>query len=130
MDFEWWVPKIFNDDSEKDYINHCCIGGDEVLEQLKPEIASAMEIAADEVKVFQEDWGWAMEFLKDEVFYLLAVNNSEFSENGKTLFNWYTQATKKAKDLFLDKTIDAAAEYKKFSEIVLHSAQKNGFETI
>ena len=113
--------------SEKKYINPCCVGGDEILNQLKLEIAAQMKTDENSITVYQEDWGWAMEFSNEGVNYLLAVNNSSETESDETHFSAYTQATRREKGLFIDKWIDAEDELANFSQIVSKLAENNGF---
>lgn len=129
MDFELKVPKIFKDDAEKQYINDCCIGCDEILEQIKPGIASEMNIDENSIEIYQEDWGWALEFAKGKEDYLLALNNTEILEDNKTVFMAYTQVTRKEKGFLLNKVVDADDENDKFSAIVSKIIKKNKFET-
>ena len=104
MDFEWIVPRMFKDVREKKYINPCCVGCDEILNELKPHIAAQMKTDENSITIYQEDWGWALEFSKDEVDYLLAVNNSSEAEIVETHFSAYTEATRKEKGFVFDKT--------------------------
>lgn len=129
MDFEWLVPKLFNDISEKTYINQCCVGGDEILELIKSDIASTMKIDAGEICIYQEDWGWALEFTKNEIVYLLAVSNCCETKNDRTLFSAYTEAARKEKSFF-GKIVDAGVELDEFSKCVEMSVDKNGFAKI
>jgi hypothetical protein len=128
MDYEWKTSKIFDHLPEKNYINNCCIGGDEILHQLKQDIASAMSFDENQIEIYQEDWGWALEFSKDDVVYLLATTNTNESENNKTVFSAYTQAERLQKGLIFNRKTDATDELKIFSEIVTNAAKKNGFE--
>jgi hypothetical protein len=128
MDYEWKLSKIFGDLQEKNYINDCCIGGDKILNQLKPAVASAMSVDENQIEIYQEDWGWALEFAKDEVVYLLAVNNVSEAQKRETLFSVYTQAERVQKGLiFVRKTV-AIEESEIFSVIAANAAKKNGFE--
>ncbi len=127
MDFEWTVPNKFQDVAARNYINDCCIGGDEILKLFKSDLASEMKIDAEKIDIYQEDWGWALEFTKNEVSYFLAVSNCGEEENDKTIFNAYTEATKKEKVYFFSKTVDAKVELDDFSKLVAISAEKNGF---
>ena len=124
MDFEWTVPKTFANIPEREYINDCCIGGDEVLNQIKPEIASAMKIDAEKITIYQEDWGWALEFSKDDIFYFLGLNNVGESEN-KTDFTVLFEATKKVKKFLFTKSIEASSELNEFIEFINNIAKKN-----
>ncbi len=128
MEFEWTVPRMFRDIREKEYINPCCVGCDEILNLLKPEIAARMNLDENSVAVYQEDWGWALEFSRAGVDYFLAVNNSTEAEADETLFSAYTEATRREKGFFFDKKIDADDENENFSRIVAESAEKNGFK--
>ena len=128
MHFELTILKVFDNSSSKEYINDCCIGGDEILDQLKDDIASEMNIDKNSIEIYQEDWGWALEFLKDKVTYLLAVSNANESEADKSFFTAYTEATRKEKKIFFNKTVDADVESIEFSEIVSRLMKKNGFE--
>jgi len=100
MDFELKILKVFENYPSKEYINDCCIGGDEILNQLKFEIALEMNIDENLVVIYQEDWGWALELSKDKITYLLAVTNSTELEINESLFTAYSQATRKEKKLF------------------------------
>lgn len=124
MDFGWTVQKKFQDAGKRNYINECCIGGDEILELFKFDLASEMKIDAEKIDIYQEDWGWALEFTKNEVSYFLAVSNCGEEENDKTLFNAYTEATKKEKIIFFSKTVDAEVELDEFSKFVAITAEK------
>jgi hypothetical protein len=128
MDFEWTVPRMFKDLREKNYINPCCVGCDEILNQLKPEIAARMNVDENSITIYQEDWGWALEFSKGEVDYLLAVSNSTEAEIEETLFSAYTDATRREKGFFFDKNVEAIGENENFSSIVAASVEKNGFK--
>lgn len=128
MDFELTIPKIFNNPSSREYINDCCIGGDEILNQLQNDIASEMNIDKNSIEIYQEDWGWALEFMKDKVTYLLAVSNASESESDESFFTAYTEATRKEKKIFFNKMVDADVELIKFSEIVSRLMKKNGFK--
>jgi hypothetical protein len=128
MDFEWIVPRIFKDVREKKYINPCCIGGDEILNELKPEVAARMKTDENSITIYQEDWGWALEFSKDKVDYLLAVSNASEAESDETIFSAYAEATRKEKGFFFDKKIEAKDELENFSRIISNSAEKNGFK--
>lgn len=127
MDFEWTVLKTFTDIPEREYINDCCFGCDEILNQIKPEIASAMKIDAEKITIYQEDWGWALEFSKDDIFYFLGLNNVGESEN-KTDFTVLFEATKKVKKFLFTKSVEATSELNEFIEIITNIAKKNGFE--
>lgn len=127
MELEWIVPKIFSDIPERQYINECCIGCDDALNQLKSEIAKQMKIDENQLAVYQEDWGWALEFSKDEVFYFLGISNSEEIEN-KTLFTVQIEANRIIKKFLFTKKVEAANELTEFAEIVSHTAKINGFE--
>lgn len=127
MDFEWTVPKIFADISEREYINPCCIGGDEVLNQLKPEIASQMNIDKSRIEIYQEDWGWALEFSKNDVFYFLGVNNN-YESGDQTDFAVNIEATRKVKKFLFTKSVEATEELNEFATIVSKIARKNNFE--
>ena len=128
MDFELTIPKVFENSSSREYINDCCIGGDEILNQIKDDIASEMNIDKNLIEIYQEDWGWALEFLKDKVTYLLAVSNTNESKAGKSFFTAYTEANRKEKKIFFNKTVDADVELNRFSEIVSRLMKKNRFE--
>lgn len=128
MNFEWIVPGFFKDLAEEEYINPCCIGGDKVLNLIKSEIARLMNIGENSIEIYQEDWGWALEFQKGKVLYLLAINNASESENSEMLFLGYSEATRKEKGFFFDKTVDASDELKYFSEIIAKIARKKRFE--
>jgi hypothetical protein len=127
MNFELTVSKVF-DASSREYINDCCVGGDEILSEIKDDIALEINIDKNSLEIYQEDWGWALEFLKDKVTYLLAVSNTSESKAGKSFFTAYTEANRKEKKLFFSKTIEAENELSDFSELVLRLAKKNGFE--
>jgi hypothetical protein len=127
MDFELTIPKVF-DNSSREYINDCCIGGHEILDQIKDDIALEMNIDKNSIEIYQEDWGWALEFLKDKVTYLLAVGNTNESKDGKSFFTAYTEATRKEKKILFNKTVKAEVELIKFSESVSRLMKKNGFE--
>jgi hypothetical protein len=73
MDFEIIVSQTFIDSPEKKYINDCCVGCDEILYKLRDEIASAMNVGAANLEIYQEDWGWALEFSKNEFSYFVGV---------------------------------------------------------
>ncbi len=128
MNFELTISKVFDNSSSREYINDCCIGGDEILNQIKNDIASEMNIDKNSIGIYQEDWGWALEFLKDKVTYLLAVSNASESEADESFFTAYTEATRKEKKMFFNKTINADVELIKFSEIVSRLLKKNGSE--
>jgi hypothetical protein len=128
MDFELTIPKVFEDFPSKKYINDCCIGGDEILNPLKDDIALEMNIDKSSIEIYQEDWGWALEFSKDKVTYFFAVSNASELEAVESLFTAYTQARRKEKKMFFNKTVDADVELKNFSEIVSRLSKKNGFE--
>lgn len=127
MDFQWTIRKIFADIPEREYINDCCFGGDEVLNQIKPEIASGMKIDESKITIYQEDWGWALEFSKDDIYYFLGLNNVGETE-GKTDFTVLFEATKKVKKFLFTKSVDATGELNEFIEIITNIAKKNGFE--
>ena len=128
MDFEWLVPRMFKNIRERKYINLCCVGCDVILNELKPEIAEQMNLDENPITIYQEDWGWALEFSKNGIDYLLAVSNSSEAESDETLFSAYTEATRKEKGLFLDKRVDTQDELESFSRIVSKSAEKIGFK--
>lgn len=127
MDFEWMVPKIFTDIPEKNYINPCCVGCDEILARLKPEIASRMKIDEEKISIYQEDWGWAMEFSKDDVLYFLGISNSEITEN-ETFFTVNFEANRTVEKFFFTKKIEAVDEQKEFGEMLTEIAKNCGFE--
>lgn len=127
MEFEWTVPKIFADIPDVKYINDCCIGCDDVLNQIKSEIASQMKIDENQLAVYQEDWGWALEFAKDEVFYFLGLNNVSQTEN-RTDFTVNIEANRKIKKFLFTKKVEAANELTEFAEIVSNAAKRNGFQ--
>ena len=119
---------MFKDVREKNYINPCCVGCDEILDQLKPEIAAQMNLNENSITIYQEDWGWALEFSKENVDYLLAVNNSSETETEVTHFSAYTEATRKEKGFFFAKNVEAKDELANFSQIISKAAEKNGFK--
>lgn len=127
MDFEWKIPKIFSDIPEKSYINPCCAGCDEILELLKPEIALRMKIDESRIDIYQEDWGWAMEFSKDGVFYFLAVSNSETNQE-QTLFAFNFEVNRIEKRFFFSKKIEAADKQREFGAILEEIAKICGFQ--
>lgn len=127
MNFEWTVTKVFADIPEREYINPCCIGGDEILNQIKPDISTSMNIAESQIAIYQEDWGWALEFSKDDVYYFLGVN-SNYNGGGKTDFTVDVEANRKVKNFFFSKKVEAAKELHLFAEILSNIAKKRGFE--
>lgn len=129
MEFEWTLSKPYEDLPEKEYINPCCIGCDEILAEIKNDIADEMQINENQIVIYQEDWGWALEFMKENVDYFLGLSNYNISEIGKTSFGAYIQATRKEKGLIFNKTVDAENELDDFSEIVSKIAKRKGFES-
>ncbi len=129
MEFEWTISKLFADLPEKEYINPCCISCDEILNEIKNDIADEMQINENQIVIYQEDWGWALEFTIDDVAYLLAVSNSEEITAGKTAFNGYTRATRNKKGFFFDKPVEAEIESDNFSDVVKKIAKRKGFES-
>lgn len=127
MGFEWTVPQVFIDIPEREYINDCCTGGDDVLAQFKDAITSQMNFDKNKITIYQEDWGWVLEFAKDEVFYFLGISNAGEVEN-KTLFTVQIEVNKKVKKFLFTKKIEAANELKEFAEMVSRIAKSNGFE--
>jgi hypothetical protein len=127
-DFEFTTAKVFQNSPSKKYINDCCVGGDEILNQIKNDIALEMNVDEDSIEIYQEDWGWALEFLKDNIAYLLAVNNASEFESSEALFTAFTQATRKEKGIFFNKNTAAEIELKNFSAVVQSAAKKNGFK--
>ncbi len=127
MDLEWTIQKVFKDIPEREYINDCCIGCDEVLNQIKPEIASQMNVSESQVTIYQEDWGWALEFSKDDVFYSVGLNNN-YEGGEKTDFAVVVEANRKVKKFLFTKRMEAKEETSKFSEILTKIAKKNGFQ--
>lgn len=128
MYFELTTSKVFKNYSSKEYINDCCIGCDEILNQLKVEIASEMSIDKNSIEIYQEDWGWALEFLKNEITYLLAISNASELEDSESLFTIYTEAIRKEKKMFFNKKVTANIELNKFFKLVLNIAKRNGFK--
>jgi predicted small secreted protein len=127
MNFEWTVPKTFADIPEREYINDCCIGGDEILNQLKPDIASQMNVDKSKIEIYQEDWGWALEFSKDEVFYSLGLNNN-YEGGEKTDFAVVIEANRKVKKFLFTKSVEATNELNEFAEVISNIARINNFE--
>lgn len=130
MDFQWLAPKDFFSLPEKKYINNCCVGGDKILEFFKFDLAAEMKINASEIAIYQEDWGWALEFSKNSVNYLLAISNCEEKVDNRMLFSSYTQVTKKEGNWFSDKSIVFDSELQNFSKIVEKLAAQNGLQNI
>lgn len=127
MDFEWTIPKTFSDIPERNYINPCCVGCDEVLARLKPNIASQMNIDEEKISIYQEDWGWAMEFSEDGVFYFLGVSNIETKQE-ETVFTVNFEAKRMEKRFFFSKKIAAADKQREFSEMLTEIALICGFQ--
>lgn len=128
MDFELSTAKDFADLSERNYINDCCVGGDEILDQFKPDISSEMSVEKDSIEINQEDWGWTLGFVKDEVNYLLGISNYNLSETDKTIFSVSVDATMKVKGFFASKNVEAETKTYSFYNIVVNIAEKKGFE--
>lgn len=128
MDFELSIEKNFANLPEQNYINDCCVGGDEILNQFKPNISAEMSVQNDSIDINQEDSGWKLRFVKDEVEYLFGISNYNLLETGKTTFSVSVQATKKVKSFFASKTIEAETETNSFYKIVVNIAEKKGFE--
>lgn len=129
MEFEWTISKLYADLPEKEYINPCCIGCDEILAEIKNDIANEMQINESQIVIYQEDWGWALELTKDNIDYFLGLSNYNISEIGETSFGVQIQATKREKGLFFNKTVDAEVELDNFAEIVSRIAKSKGFES-
>ena len=127
MDFEWTVTKIFADIPERGYINPCCIGGDEVLNLLKPEISLQMKVDESQIEIYQEDWGWALEFSKDDVFYSLGLNNVSEADD-KSEFTVVIEANRTVKKFLFTKSVEATDELNEFARVVSNIARKNNFE--
>ncbi len=128
MSFESTVARIFTQEPNEEHINPCCVGGEEILTELKSEIAAQMNIDENSVEIYQEDWGWALEFVKDDVIYLLGVSNETEREDKESLIVFNPQAFRKVKKFFFSKTIDAAEESQIFSKGVLQTLVKNGYK--
>ncbi len=127
MTFETTLQQTFKDDPDKDYINPCCIGGDEILNGLKSNLAVRMNIESDSIEIYQEDWGWALEFLKEEIIYLLAVSNETETGDKQSHIIFNAQAFRKVKGIFFSKTVELPEEGRDFSTIVSQIAAENGF---
>lgn len=127
MNFDWTVSEVFTDIPEREYINDCCIGGDEILNRLKSEIASQMGVDLGKVTIYQEDWGWALEFSKDEVFYLLGLNNN-YEGGDKTEFTINIEANKRVKKFLFTKSVEATEEVSTFSKVLNDIAKNSGFQ--
>lgn len=127
MDFEIQVRQAFTANPEKKYINDCCVGGDEILNKLKDEIASSMKMEVRNMTFYQEDWGWALEFSKNDFFYFLGISNLLEAHEDQTYFSVGTNAKRQVKKLIFNQLVEDDSESKKFSEIVKRSAEKAGF---
>lgn len=127
MTFEWIVHRSFEDSPEKEYINSCCIGCDEILSALKPEIAARMALDEKSIEIYQEDWGWALEFAKENIIYLLALSNANEPQEDNTLFIADVDAFKLIKKLFFKKRLNDPNEEERFSKIVSTIAKERGF---
>nr|HQU86682.1 hypothetical protein [Pyrinomonadaceae bacterium] len=126
MDFEWTVSRVFSDIPEREYINDCCIGGDEILAQIKPEIARLMNIDVSLIEIYQEDWGWALEFAKDDVFYFLGIGKTAELES-ETLFTVNLETHRNIKGFLLNKKVEAAEELKILGKLLSEIAESLNF---
>lgn len=127
MDFELLSERIYAGDGDEKYINDCCVGGDEILNSLALHLAGHFGVPPEKLAIYQEDWGWALEFEKDGVSYHTGVANQS-NEDGQTLFRVVGEAQRKEKGWIFSKTVAAEAESAELAKSVVAAAETAGFQ--
>ncbi|MFZ2322376.1 MAG: hypothetical protein WAV89_01640 [Ignavibacteriaceae bacterium] len=103
---ETYIIKLSNsitlEKSNEDYINECCQDCDVLLNLIKPDIIKEFQIT--DIEIGQEDWGWYLIFIKDNLNYNLHLSfNIEQPELSEFLFYCFVNKVEK-KFLFSKKT--------------------------
>lgn len=75
MQVELSTGRSFKDEPDSDYINHCCIGGDEILGLLAPALAEFSGDARPEI--YQEDYGWVAELKRGDLSFVVVVSTND-----------------------------------------------------
>lgn len=110
------------------YINECCKFCDVVLEILKGKISRKLSVLPENLITGQEDWGWYLEFEKDNVFYNLGISYWERDEESAYNFGLTVEAVKLKKGFLFNRRFEAAEECEEFAEMAEKIAKENDFE--
>jgi hypothetical protein len=127
MDFELETDKVFSSGDKEKYINECCVGCDEILEALAPTFAKRFGVEQETFAIYQEDWGWALEFEKDGVAYHTGIANQS-NASGLILFRVVGEAQRKEKGWIFTKRVKADTESAELATVVVAAAEAAGFD--
>jgi len=109
--------------SNEDYINECCQNCDVLLSLIKTDIIKEFQI--NNIGIGQEDWGWYLVFIKDNLNYNLHLSfNYEQSELSEFIF--YCFVNKVEKKFLFSKKIEVPEETSIFEERVKLILEKLG----
>ncbi len=100
-------------ESNEEYINECCQYCDVLLNLIKPEIIKNLQISSIEIE--QEDWGWYLFFIKDNLHYNLNISfNDEDSKSNEFVFYYFVN--KVEKKFIFSKKVEVEEETQKFGD--------------
>ena len=111
-----------------EYINSCCEFCDLILEKIKSAISKKMNINSSIIVIGQEDWGWLLEFQKNEFFYNLCISYQDKDEAKAHNFVVTVEAQKLEKGFFFNRKIESETESGEFAKIIEAIARENRIE--
>lgn len=126
--YRWRTLKHLKRDSKIVYINDCGEFCDVILEVIKPGIAEEMNIELQAIVTGQEDWGWYLEFQKDDIFYELDISYQKRDAKDAHQFGVTFDAWKKEKGFIFERKLPAETELQKFTKAVSSTATQNEIE--
>jgi hypothetical protein len=124
----WKISEDLRLDPNVDYINKCCEYCDVVLEKIKNDLAEKAGLEPGGIVVRQEDWGWYLEFQKDEIIYVLSINYQDRDANGARHFGVVFEAQKTEKGFIFNRKVEAPRECDEFANITEAVAKQNNFQ--
>ena len=126
--FNWRIFNNLESDPNIDYINSCCEFCDLILEKIKAGIGRKMNAEPDEFIIEQEDWGWLLEFQREELLYLLSISYREKDEENAHNFGVVIEVKEKKSGFFFNRHIENENETEKFAKIAEAIAKEQDFE--
>jgi hypothetical protein len=112
-------------ESKEEYINECCQYCDVILHLIKPEITNIFQI--DNIEIEQEDWGWYLFFIKNNLHYNLNISfNDEEPKSNEFVFYYFVN--KVEKKFIFSKNVEVEEETKMFGDKI--KAILNNYGTI
>lgn len=126
--YTWQTFEDLERDSKIVYTNRCGEFCDALLEKIKSALAKEMQVESQAIVIGQEDWGWYLEFQKDQVHYELDVSYQERNAENAHQFGVTVDAQKIVKRIVFNRKTLAKDELREFAEAIVSVAKRNSIE--